>query len=395
MAISVVSCRTDTSGKLGSETNWFGDCRHTGACTKGSCLCGICTTACTESASCGGGVCAVSGGSAYTALCDGAADPPNGVCAARCSRPADCQSGMQCSAGACVHATTELPDASMGAAGRSTGGATAATGGAGASSGGASNGAGAGGIAGDIGGAGPAGSGGTSEGAGGAGPLSDAGGAPCNDTRMPSRGVQVVMVTGTAPMRRGGVIVDGLYQLESALVYSGGSDAGVSIEGRAQSIMITGRRWASVSYFDNAPTIRYDDEASFSGNSVTLRRVCGPAYAGILFGSEATFDGESYAFDLRFDHVGGAFGDKTAILTFRRAPDNFETCAAAPCSNSYDCCAPDGGGPPSGVACGASGTCELCGGNGLNDPCLGRPPGDPLGDDCCGGLRCMNNRCIR
>jgi hypothetical protein len=69
-------------------------------------------------------------------------------------------------------------------------------------------------------------------------------------------------------------------------------------------------------------------------------------------------------------------------------------CLGTTCSNSYDCRCGDGGGPAHGIACGASATCEACTTNGLNDPCLGRPPSDPQGPDCCPGLRCVNNRCV-
>jgi hypothetical protein len=93
----------------------------------------------------------------------------------------------------------------------------------------------------------------------------------------------------------------------------------------------------------------------------------------------------------------GAFGNGTAVLTFVRLPRADAAaggCIGTPCSNSYECCPADGGGAALGIACGASGTCEACTTNGLNDPCLGRPASDPQGPDCCPGLRCVNLRCV-
>jgi hypothetical protein len=69
------------------------------------------------------------------------------------------------------------------------------------------------------------------------------------------------------------------------------------------------------------------------------------------------------------------------------------SCIGTPCSNSRGCCPSDGGAPPLGIACGASGTCEACTKNGLNDICLA--PNDSPAPDCCAGLKCVNNRCVR
>jgi hypothetical protein len=69
-------------------------------------------------------------------------------------------------------------------------------------------------------------------------------------------------------------------------------------------------------------------------------------------------------------------------------------CIGAPCSRSYECCPSHSGAPPVGIACGASGLCEACRTNGLNDPCLGGPPDSSQSPDCCPGLRCVDNRCV-
>jgi hypothetical protein len=68
-------------------------------------------------------------------------------------------------------------------------------------------------------------------------------------------------------------------------------------------------------------------------------------------------------------------------------------CFGIPCSDTHGCWC-SGGVAVFGIACGASGTCEACSTNGLNDPCLGRPPSSPEGPDCCPGLTCVNNRCV-
>jgi hypothetical protein len=216
---------------------------------------------------------------------------------------------------------------------------------------------------------------------------------PCNEVPTPTGGAQVRFVDGPPPGQMGGSIRDGLYELDSALVYVAGIDGGVSIEGRSHAIFISGMEWASASYFDNSPTTRYNDEATVSGATVSLSRVCGDPGSGILFGAQGTYSASDSALVLSFP-AGAAFGNGIAILTFHRTQAGdagTSTCVGTPCSNSYACCPGDAGAPPLGIACGASGTCEACNTNGLNDPCLG---GSPQGNDCCPGLRCVNNRCV-
>jgi hypothetical protein len=223
---------------------------------------------------------------------------------------------------------------------------------------------------------------------------SEASAGPCNSVPEPTRSAQVQLVTGSSMGSTGGVIAEGRYELESANVYVA-SAAGPSIESRVHAISISGSTWASVSYFDSTPTARYNDQARLSGNSVTLRRACGDQSAGILFGTQGTYTATDQALILNFD-AGPSFGNGTAVLTFVRSPlpdAGASPCIGTPCTNSFACCPVAGGGPPIGIACGASGTCEACTANGLNDPCLGGGPNG--GPDCCAGLRCLNNRCVR
>jgi hypothetical protein len=220
---------------------------------------------------------------------------------------------------------------------------------------------------------------------------------PCNYVSLPTRGAQVQLVSGTPMPGGGGAIGDGLYELDAAFVY-GATSAGASIEARVHAIYISGLTWASVSYFDSAPTVRYNDEATLSGTSVSLRRRCGDAPAGILFGNQGTYTASDSQLILNFD-AGPAFGNGTAVLRFVRSTgmdSGLAACIGTACSNSYDCCPDDAGIPPPSIHCGANGACELCNRNGLNDPCLGgSSPDDAQPPDCCAGLRCVNNRCVR
>jgi hypothetical protein len=95
------------------------------------------------------------------------------------------------------------------------------------------------------------------------------------------------------------------------------------------------------------------------------------------------------------------FGEQPVILPGECCPTqcglpgvtDAAACFGIPCLDTHGCwCA--GGVVVPGIACGASGTCEACSTNGLNDPCLGRPPDSPGGPDCCPGLRCLNSRCV-
>lgn len=225
--------------------------------------------------------------------------------------------------------------------------------------------------------------------------LVDAPAGACNATPDPVAGAQVQFVNGPPNGSMGGTIRDGLYELTSAVVYVPGVDAGPSIEGRSHAISIVGTQWASASYFDNAPTTRYTDVASVSGNALSLRRVCGPSSSGILFGAHGTYTATDSTVILNFP-AGPSFSNGTAVLTFARGgqSDAGGACIGTRCSSSNDCCSDDAGVRPADIACGAGGTCGACSTNGLNDPCLGRPPSSPQGPDCCPGLRCINNRCI-
>jgi hypothetical protein len=94
---------TRAEGTGGSETNWLGKCTSIADCTSGDCICGSCTLACSDSASCSSGppesTCAVAGSSALEAMC-GASPLPAGACLPPCG--GGCANGTVCVADHCV-----------------------------------------------------------------------------------------------------------------------------------------------------------------------------------------------------------------------------------------------------------------------------------------------------
>jgi hypothetical protein len=136
----------EQSGQLGSETNWLAPCQPGAHCSKGACVCGICTSVCGGDEACAGtpaARCIESGTEPHSTLC--AADRSvAGVCAATCDTSRDCPAGARCVASVCV----PRGDASVGTGGTggdgSAGGVNGTSGAGGGSSGGASAGGGSG-----------------------------------------------------------------------------------------------------------------------------------------------------------------------------------------------------------------------------------------------------------
>jgi endo-1,3-1,4-beta-glycanase ExoK len=90
----------------GGETNWLRACitiADCADCPGSDCVCGSCTLACSDSASCSAGppgsTCAVAGSSALAAMCD-TAPLPAGACLPPCA--GGCASGTVCVADHCV-----------------------------------------------------------------------------------------------------------------------------------------------------------------------------------------------------------------------------------------------------------------------------------------------------
>jgi beta-glucanase (GH16 family) len=94
----------------GGETNWLRACTTAADCHASDCVCGSCTRACSDSASCSEGppgtTCAVAGSSALAAMC-GASPLPAGACLPPCS--GGCASGSVCVADHCVPVREPAP----------------------------------------------------------------------------------------------------------------------------------------------------------------------------------------------------------------------------------------------------------------------------------------------
>lgn len=117
-ASGLVSSCTANPGQLGSETNWLERCKPGDHCAQGTCLCGICTTLCTNDRDCGArpsAICVTPQHAAYGSLCEGTLSAPTNLCARTCVTGAECGAAEACVSGACVppaaHASSS-PEAS-------------------------------------------------------------------------------------------------------------------------------------------------------------------------------------------------------------------------------------------------------------------------------------------
>ena len=108
-------CHSITEARTGSETNWLKPCAS-GACAYGSCLCSVCSVACTADADCSGtpgpSRCVSTTGSEFASICT-ESSPPAGICLPACDSATSCPSGQDCVNGGCVvtQATTPTSDA--------------------------------------------------------------------------------------------------------------------------------------------------------------------------------------------------------------------------------------------------------------------------------------------
>jgi hypothetical protein len=115
VAVMIGGCdgRVQDETGIGSETNWLGNCETTGACLQGTCLCGVCTTTCSNAADCGetpAALCATPDGLVYQATCGEASAVSGGVCVQACESDGDCEDAMICVVGACVNAPNSATD---------------------------------------------------------------------------------------------------------------------------------------------------------------------------------------------------------------------------------------------------------------------------------------------
>ena len=91
------ACSVEHANK---NTNWLSLCSSSAECGEASCLCGVCTKACSEAADCAGSEAACAATFASTGQCEGTAQP--GLCLQACGSSADCTDDRLCLGGACV-----------------------------------------------------------------------------------------------------------------------------------------------------------------------------------------------------------------------------------------------------------------------------------------------------
>jgi len=85
----------------GSQTNWLSSCQFDAQCGGLSCLCGVCTRACTSDAICGQTTsCVAADETGAVAQCSGGVPPVPGLCLTRCGG-GTCQGNEVCIAGVC------------------------------------------------------------------------------------------------------------------------------------------------------------------------------------------------------------------------------------------------------------------------------------------------------
>lgn len=105
LALSSLACGgLGSSGdppSVGTNTNWLSYCSSDQDCGPYSCICGICTTSCNDSAPCTMAPQA-SCGSLSEGLCGEGPAPASGVCLLECQEPSDCGTGRECVDGTCV-----------------------------------------------------------------------------------------------------------------------------------------------------------------------------------------------------------------------------------------------------------------------------------------------------
>lgn len=104
LVVGCVSCKSGEGPVLGGETNWLAWCKSDAECDSGTCVCGVCSTACDGGQpSCAAGPadssCFARGSFAHSALCG--EDSAEGVCLPACATDSDCDEGRVCQFGAC------------------------------------------------------------------------------------------------------------------------------------------------------------------------------------------------------------------------------------------------------------------------------------------------------
>jgi len=99
-----LGCEPSSPQTTDSQTNWLSECRIDEQCGPFSCLCGVCTNACTGDDGCAdlpGASCVVAGDPGSIARCGGSLPTSAGLCLPRCEDSA-CPSGQMCVADVCT-----------------------------------------------------------------------------------------------------------------------------------------------------------------------------------------------------------------------------------------------------------------------------------------------------
>lgn len=104
LLLSLGACRSE-SPSVGSQTNWLKVCEKPADCGEFDCICGVCTTSCSETTGCSelpDASCIAKTEPGVVAACDGKAGD-TGMCLPSCEDE-PCADGTECQAGVCLGA---------------------------------------------------------------------------------------------------------------------------------------------------------------------------------------------------------------------------------------------------------------------------------------------------
>lgn len=113
------ACQDQSRAGAGTETNWLETCERDAQCGVGTCVCGVCSLACTTNADCSPegalAVCATADSSAAKAVCGDS--PTVAMCLPSCDAGQLCATGQQCVGSACVPLTSAASSSAGGESG--------------------------------------------------------------------------------------------------------------------------------------------------------------------------------------------------------------------------------------------------------------------------------------
>jgi hypothetical protein len=146
----------------------------------------------------------------------------------------------------------------------------------------------------------------------------------CNTLPEPQYNVMLTVSSEPPPPATGGTPRDGSYRLEQALLYAPGRDAGLSIEGRAETLVIQAGVCQRVAYWDNAPTARFTQRLDLRESTYSLSQTCGAPEATRVFAELEASDGVFSASADRLSlqaHPSSSTPEDTYVLTYLRVGD--------------------------------------------------------------------------